>query len=149
MKSARTMTGREGFSLLEIMVVIVIIGILATYVAINVGTMPEGARQDQAKMQMETFATALKIYKLDNGKYPTTDQGLGALVEVPSTGTLAKRWRPGGYLDSSKVPLDPWDNEYGYISPGEHGDFDIICFGADGEAGGEEYDADINSWELD
>ena len=88
------------------------------------------------------------MYKLDNGKYPTTDQGLQALVDPPSSGQLAKKWRNGGYLDKASAPKDPWDNDFIYISPGLHGDFDLMSDGADGEPGGEDFDADINSWEL-
>ena len=91
----------------------------------------------------------LKLYKLDNGNYPTTEQGLQALVAPPAVGTPLKNWRQGGYLEKGKVPKDPWDNDFVYISPGAHGDYDLICHGADGEPGGEGKNKDINSWESD
>ena len=87
-------------------------------------------------------------YKLDNGKYPTNDQGLQALIELPSVGRLAKKWRKGGYLDKARVPMDPWESDFIYISPGLHGDFDLMSYGPDGEPGGEDLDADINNWEI-
>jgi general secretion pathway protein G len=95
------------------------------------------------------MATALKLYKLDNGAYPTTEQGLQALVEAPSSGNIPKNWRKGGYLEKGKVPKDPWGNDFVYLSPGIHDDFDIISYGADGASGGEDTNADINSWESD
>jgi general secretion pathway protein G len=93
--------------------------------------------------------TALKLYKLDNGVYPSTEQGLQALVEPPTIGRLPRKWREGGYLEKSRVPLDPWDNDYIYLSPGVHGDFDLISYGADGEPGGEGNNKDINNWEME
>jgi general secretion pathway protein G len=139
----------EGFTLIEIMVVIVIMGILVSVVAINIMGRPDEARQLKAKMDIQTLETALKLYRLDNGRYPTTEQGLQALVEPPSVGQLASNWRQGGYLEKGKVPKDPWGNEYIYFSPGVHGDFDIMCYGDDGEQGGEDKDGDINNWELE
>jgi general secretion pathway protein G len=139
----------EGFTLIEIMVVIVIMGILVSVVAINIMGRPDEARQLKAKMDIQTLETALKLYRLDNGRYPTTEQGLQALVEPPSVGQLASNWRQGGYLEKGKVPKDPWGNEYIYFSPGVHGDFDIMCYGYDGEQGGEDKDGDINNWELE
>ena len=100
-------------------------------------------------MQIESLETALKLYKLDNGAYPTTEQGLRALVEAPAAGNLAKNWRQGGYLEKGKVPKDPWGNEFVYVSPGSHGDLDLICLGADGEPGGEGVNKDINNWEIE
>lgn len=139
----------RGFSLIEIMVVIVIMGILVSVVAVNIMGRPDEARQLKAKMDIQTLETALKLYRLDNGRYPTTEQGLQALVEPPSVGQLAQNWRKGGYLEKGKVPKDPWGNEYIYFSPGIHGDFDIKSYGDDEEQGGEDKDADINSWELE
>jgi general secretion pathway protein G len=137
-----------GFTLIELMVVIVILGILAGMIVPRIMDRPEEARRTKAEVDIGAISQALKMYKLDNGKYPTTDQGLQALIEPPSTGQLAKNWRDGGYLDKSSVPRDPWDNEFVYISPGLHNDYDLMSYGADGEPGGEDMNADINSWDL-
>jgi general secretion pathway protein G len=137
----------KGFSLIEIMVVIVILGILASYVAIKVTGQTDEARRTQARVQIETFKTALDLYRLDNGSYPTTEQRLDALVSPPTVGKLPRKWREGGYI--AKIPKDPWGNDYVYLSPGENGDFDIISYGNDNEPGGEGSDADITSWEDD
>lgn len=139
----------RGFTLIELMVVIVILGILAGLIIPRVMGRPDEARRAKAKMQIESIETALKLYRLDNGAYPTTEQGLQALVEAPSIGQPAKNWRSGGYLERSKLPKDPWDNDFVYLSPGTHGDVDLSSLGADGEAGGEEKNKDINSWELE
>jgi general secretion pathway protein G len=127
----------------------VIIGILAGLIVPRIIGRPDEARQTKAQVQIESIETALKLYKLDNGYYPTTEQGLQALVEAPSAGQLPKAWREGGYLEKGKVPKDPWDNEYIYLSPGIHSDFDLMSYGADGEPGGEGKDQDINNWELE
>jgi general secretion pathway protein G len=139
----------RGFTLIELMVVIVILGILAGLIVPRIMGRPEQAKQVKAKVQIESISTALKLYKLDNGRYPTTEQGLQALVEQPASGTIPKNWRKGGYLEKSKVPKDPWGNEFIYLSPGVHDEFDIIAYGADGAPGGEDEDADINSWESE
>jgi general secretion pathway protein G len=138
-----------GFTLIELMVVIVILGILAGLIVPRIMGRPEQAKQLKARMQIESIGTTLKLYKLDNGMYPSTEQGLQALVEPPSSGNTPKKWRKGGYLEKGKVPKDPWGNEFIYLSPGIHDDFDIIAYGADGAAGGEDKDADINSWESE
>lgn len=141
-----------GFTLIELMVVIIILGVLAVMIIPRVMGRPDEARQVKAKINITAFESALKLYKLDNGSYPTTEQGLKALVEAPTAGTLPKNWRAGGYLEKGKVPKDPWGNEYIYVSPGSHGspgDFDLTCLGKDGEAGGEGVDKDINSWEIE
>ena len=140
---------RGGFTLIELMVVIVILGILAGLIVPRIMGRPEQAKQLKAKMQIESITTALKLYKLDNGMYPSTEQGLLPLVEEPSAGNVPKNWRKGGYLEKGKVPKDPWGNDFVYLSPGIHDDFDILSYGADGVAGGEDKDADINSWELE
>jgi general secretion pathway protein G len=140
---------RRGFTLIEIMVVMVILGILAGLIIPRIMGRPEEARRTKARIQIESIETALKLYKLDNGSYPTTEQGLQALVEPPSVGKLASAWREGGYLEKGRVPKDPWDNEYVYLCPGIHGDFDLVSYGADGETGGEGKDMDINNWELE
>lgn len=139
----------EGFTLIEIMIVIVILSILAWQLAPRLMDRPDQARQVKAQMVIGTLETALKMYKLDNGVYPSTEQGLRALVEPPAIGRLAPKWREGGYLESNTVPKDPWGNEYIYLSPGANYDFDLTSYGADGEPGGEGFDGDINNWELE
>ncbi len=138
----------RGFTLIELMVVMVILGILAGMIVPRIMDRPEEARRTKAAVDIQALEQALQLYKLDNGQYPGTEQGLQALIEAPSAGRLARKWRKGGYLDKSRVPVDPWDNEFVYISPGLHGDFDLMSYGPDGEPGGEETDADINNWEL-
>jgi general secretion pathway protein G len=139
----------RGFTLIELMVVIVILGILAGLIVPRIMSRPEEARQAKARIQIESIETALKLYKLDSGNYPTTEQGLQALVEAPSVGQLPRNWREGGYLEKGKVPKDPWGNEFVYLSPGTQGDYDLSSYGADGEQGGEGKDKDINSWDIE
>jgi len=145
----RDRLGHHGFTLIEIMVVIVILGILAGLIIPRIMGRPEEARRVKAVVQMEGLETSLRLYKLDNGTYPSTEQGLQALVEAPTAGELPRSWREGGYLEKGKVPKDPWGNEYVYLSPGLHGDYDLISYGPDGEPGGEGKNEDINSWELE
>ena len=149
MKTVDVRAGQAGFTLIELMVVMVILGILATLIVPRIMDRPEEARRTKAMIDIRSLEQALKLYKLDNGAYPTTEQGLQALVEPPATGHLARRWRKGGYLDKKKVPRDPWGHDYIYISPGLHGDFDLMSYGADGEAGGEGKNADVNNWEIE
>ena len=140
---------QAGFTLIELMVVIVILGLLAAIVMPRVVGQTDKARYEQAKVQMRILEDSLKRYKLDSGRFPTTEQGLEALVRQPTTGILPRNWQAGGYLDKPEVPIDPWGNNYIYISPGQHGpDYDLKSFGADGLEGGEGYDADIESWRL-
>lgn len=139
----------NGFTLIELMVVIVILGILAGLIVPRIMGRPEEARQMKAKMTIESLETSIRLYKLDNGSYPTTEQGLQALIEKPDTGNVPKKWRDGGYLEKRKVPKDPWDNEYVYLSPGVNGEYDIVSYGSDGVPGGEGKDSDINSWEME
>jgi general secretion pathway protein G len=139
----------RGFTLIEIMIVIVILGILAWQVVPRIMGKPEEARRLKAKMDISSLETALKMYKLDNGVYPSTEQGLQALVEAPTIGQLPKKWREGGYMEKGRIPKDPWDDDYVYLSPGLHGDFDIMSYGSDGQPGGEGNNADINNWELE
>jgi general secretion pathway protein G len=142
--------GNRGFTLIELMVVVVILGILALYIGPKIMGEPEKAKRVKVKMDIASLETALKMYKLDNGVYPSTEQGLQALVEAPESGVIPKKWRKGGYIEKNKVPKDPWGNEFVYISPGLHGDFDIISFGLDGVPGGEGDDnKDINNWEIE
>jgi len=137
----------SGFTLIELMVVIIILGILAGLIVPRIMEDPDKAKVVKAKLQIESFSAALKRYKLDNGDYPSTDQGLQALVEKPSVGKIPNRYPEKGYLP--KVPKDPWGNDYVYICPGEHGDFDMISYAADGKEGGEGKDADVRSWEIE
>ncbi len=140
---------KKGFTLIEIMVVIIIIGVLAAYIAPKVIGRADDAKVSQAKAQMEGIETALKMFKLDNGFYPTTEQGLQALVIKPESGRLPKNWKKGGYLDKAKVPTDPWGMEFVYLCPGVHGDFDIYSYGSDGVEGGEDYDQDLGNWDME
>jgi general secretion pathway protein G len=139
----------RGFTLIEIMVVIVILGILASLIVPRIMDRPEEAKLLKARIQIESLETALKLYKLDSGVYPTTEQGLQALVEMPDSGTIPKKWREGGYLEKGTVPKDPWGNEFIYLSPGVNHEYEIISYGADGVAGGDGVNQDIRNWELD
>jgi general secretion pathway protein G len=139
----------RGFTLIELMVVIVILGILAGLIIPRIMGRPEEAKQLKAKMTIESLETALNLYKLDNGGYPDTEQGLQALIEKPETGNIPKNWREGGYIEKGKLPKDPWGNDFVYLSPGVHGPYDIISYGYDGVPGGEDKNKDINSWEIE
>jgi len=136
-----------GFTLIEIMVVVVILGILAGIVVPRLLDEPEKARRTTAATQIRSLEEALGLFKLDNGFFPSTEQGLDALVEKPSVGREARRYKEGGYI--KKIPLDPWGQPYLYLSPGVHGDYDLFSYGPDGESGGEGEDADISNWNLD
>lgn len=138
-----------GFTLLELLVVLVILGILASFIGPKLMGHPEEARRTKAVVQIQALETALKTYRLDNGVYPSTDQGLQALVELPKSGKPPGKWRTGGYLEKGKVPLDPWGNPFIYLSPGVKSEFDLSSLGADGERGGEGGDKDINNWEIE
>ncbi|MBI3601132.1 MAG: type II secretion system major pseudopilin GspG [Nitrospinae bacterium] len=138
-----------GFTLIELMVVILILGILAAVIAPRIIGRVDEAKVAEAKIQIKNFETALKLYKIDNGVYPSTEQGLDALIEKPVVGVIPKKWRDGGYLEKRKIPADPWGNPYIYISPGVHGDHDIISYGADGVRGGEGFDKDIENWNIE
>ncbi|MGA9666054.1 MAG: type II secretion system major pseudopilin GspG [Gallionella sp.] len=145
-RRALTRTRTRGFTLIEIMVVVVIMGILAALIVPKLMGRTDDARIIAAKQDIATIMQALKLYKLDNQHYPTTDQGLQALVAKPTSGPPADGWKTGGYLD--KLPKDPWGNPYQYLSPGINGEIDVFSFGADGQPGGTGVDADIGSWEL-
>lgn len=131
-----------GFTLIEIMVVMVIIGILAALVIPRVMDRPDQARRIAAKQDVATIVQALKLYRLDNGRYPTTEQGLAALIAQPATDPLPTNWK--ACLDT--LPKDPWGNPYQYANPGQHGEIDVWSLGADGKTGGEGNDADIGNW---
>ncbi|MFN7834636.1 MAG: type II secretion system major pseudopilin GspG [Burkholderiaceae bacterium] len=149
MKASKTVATRRksgGFTLIEIMVVIVILGILATLVVPKIMGRPDEARAVAAKQDIGSIMQALKLYRLDNSRYPTTEQGLNALVVKPSSEPVPGNWKAGGYLE--KLPKDPWGQRYQYISPGIKGEIDVFSFGADTKAGGTGTDADIGSWDL-
>lgn len=138
---------QRGFTLIEIMVVVIILGILAGIVVPRLLDRPEEARRTKAAVQIKSLEESLSLYKLDNGFFPTTEQGLQALVDKPESGRIPQNYREGGYIN--KVPEDPWGSSYVYLNPGIHGDHDIISYGADGEPGGEGKDADVQSWEIE
>ena len=134
---------QQGFTLIEIMVVLVIIGIIAMLVVPNVLSRPDDARVTVTKADIQAISNALEIYKLDNYTYPTTLQGLDALVKKPAGTPEPKNWKAGGYLKS--VPADPWGNPYQYASPGINAPYDLLSYGADGKAGGDGYNKDISN----
>ena len=136
---------QRGFTLIEIMVVVVILGILAAMVAPKILSRPDQAKVTVARSDIETISQALELYRLDNGIYPSLDQGLGALVERPTIAPEPRNWNPDGYL--KKTPVDPWGNDYVYLQPGTHGRFDLYSLGADGREGGEGLNADIGNWQ--
>jgi len=136
---------QRGFTLIEIIVVVVIIGILATFVAPKFLGKTDDARIVKAKNDIQALESALDIYKLDNYAYPTTDQGLDALINLPASDPVPSNWQQGGYV--KKLQKDPWQREYLYLSPGEHGEIDIYSLGADGVEGGEKANADIGNWD--
>lgn len=135
-----------GFTLMELMVVIVILGVLAGLVVPKIMDEPHKARVVKARLQMEQFGVALESFRMDNGFYPTTEQGLEALVIKPEFGREARNYRKGSYL--ARLPKDPWGVGYTYMTPGKHGAYDIVSYGADGQAGGLDEDSDINNWET-
>jgi general secretion pathway protein G len=138
--------GQQGFTLIEIMVVVVILGILAALVVPQIMSRPDQAKVTVARGDIKAVAAALDMYKLDNHAYPSTQQGLEALVEKPSGNPPAKNWNRDGYL--KRLPVDPWGNVYQYLAPGTRGSFDLYSLGADGKQGGSELDADIGNWDL-
>jgi len=137
---------QRGFTLLEIMVVVVIIGILAALVMPKIISRPDEARAIAAKQDIASLLQALKLYRLDNQRYPRTEQGLQALVTQPTTAPIPPNWKAGGYIE--RLPKDSWGNPYQYLNPGIHGEIDVFSYGADGAPGGEGNDADIGSWAL-
>lgn len=136
----------HGFTLIEIMIVITIIGVLAALIVPKVIGRPDEARIIAAKQDISSISQALKLYRLDNLRYPTTEQGLQALAKKPVVSPLPPNWKGNGYIE--RLPNDPWQHPYQYLQPGLHGEFDVISMGADGAPGGEGNDADIGSWEL-
>ena len=141
---ARTDPGDDGFTLLELMVVVVILSILALVVVPRVIDRPDQARAARAASDIAAIVSAVQLYRLDNYRYPTTEQGLAALVTTPVTDPVPENW--SGYMD--RLPVDPWGTEYQYLAPGVHGDFDVFSYGADKQPGGTGRDADIGSWAV-
>jgi len=135
---------QQGFTLLEIMVVILIIGLLGTIVTPHVLDNLDTAKVEKAKADIHSIEQALDQYKLDNNDYPTTDQGLESLLNKPTISPEPKNYRPSGYI--KRLYQDPWGNDYHYLQPGEHGSFDLYSLGKDNQSGGEELDADITNW---
>jgi general secretion pathway protein G len=138
-----------GFTLIELLVVLVILGLLAGIVMPRLFGRGEEAKVTAAKVQIKVLEDSLHQFEVDNGFYPTTEQGLEALVAEPTTGRLPSHWRQGGYLEKGAVPKDPWGNAYVYLSPGTHLDFDLLSYGADGVPGGEGTNKDISNWETE
>nr|WP_305793238.1 type II secretion system major pseudopilin GspG [Sedimenticola hydrogenitrophicus] len=141
------MVRSSGFTLVEIMVVVVILSILAAIVVPKIMSRPDQARTARVQQDIRALASALDLYRLDNFKYPTTDDGLEALVSRPSSLTSGANWKEGGYV--KKIPKDPWGNPYLYLQPGSHGDFDLYSLGSDGVTGGEGANTDIGNWDLE
>ena len=139
---------RRGFTLIEIMVVIVILAALAALIGPKIIGRSDDAKLTDAKLQIRNLETALKLYKLDNGIYPATEQGLQSLLTKPTVGMIPKNWRTGGYLEGKNLPKDPWGTDFVYLAPGEHGDYDLCSFGVDGVKGGEGQGADICNWNI-
>jgi general secretion pathway protein G len=135
----------RGFTLIEILVVITIIGILAALIVPRIMDRPDQARATAARADVNAIMSSLKLYKLDNGVYPSNEQGLQALVKKPERGDIPRNWKPGGYLE--KLPQDPWGTDYQYLNPGIRSEVDVFSMGADRKPGGEGYDADIGSWQ--
>ena len=145
MKTSSSLRSSRGFTLIELMVVILIIGVLAALIVPNVMSRPDEARITAAKHDIATITQALNLYKLDNQRYPTTEQGLAALVKKPTVSPIPTNWKSEGYLN--RVPKDPWGTPYQYLQPGVHGTIDVFSLGADRASGGEDNDADIGSWQ--
>lgn len=139
------MTKNRGFSLIEILVVLVIMGLLVSIIAPNVLGRADEARVQKVFADFSAIETALRLYRLDNYAYPSSEQGLRALQERPTLAPVPANWRQGGYLES--LPIDPWGNPYLYLSPGQQGDYDIFSYGADGVRGGEGQNADLGNWQ--
>lgn len=146
----KTRNFKPGFTLIELMVVLVILAILGVTVGSKIMDLPKKARVTTTIMNINTVEDALKLYNLDTGYYPTTEQGLKALITIPDIDPIPKGWKPGGYIDSSNVPKDAWDREFIYRSPTEEEEreYEVISLGNDGKEGGEDFNADIKSYEL-
>ena len=136
----------QAFTLIEVMVVVAILALLAALIVPKVMSRPDEARVVAARQDIAALSQALKLYRLDNLRYPSTEQGLAALVARPTLAPVPPNWKAGGYLE--RLPRDPWGNPYQYLSPGLRGEIDVFSLGADGQPGGEGFDADIGSWSL-
>lgn len=145
--TAPSLHRRRGFTLIEIMVVITILGILAALVVPKIFGRADDARITAARTEISALMQALKVYRIDNGRFPTTEQGLLALINKPTIDPMPNNWKQGGYLERTSVPKDPWGKEYQYLSPGVRGEIDVFSFGRDGQSGGEGPDADIGNWQ--
>ena len=145
-KTIRSARRQRAFTLIELLVVVLILGILGGLLIPRVIDRPDQARVVAAKHDIKTIMNQLGLYRLDNGVYPSTEQGLQALVRKPETGDIPRNWKSGGYLD--RLPKDPWGHDYVYLNPGVHGDVDVMSYGADGQPGGEGYNADVGSWDA-
>ncbi len=143
----KKINGQGGFTLIEVMVVVIILALLAGIVIPKIVSRPEEARRAKAVVQIKQIEQALGMFRIDNGFYPSTEQGLEALVAPPDTGQIPVNYSKSAYLN--KVPKDPWGYEYIYLSPGEYGDFDLVSYGPDNEEGGEDNNADIENWNIE
>lgn len=149
MKVKKKRLNNKGFTLIEILVVLIILSVLAALAAPRFLGRTDDAKIEAARIQIKNFEGALKLFYLDNGFYPSTEQGLEALVTKPTTGKIPKKYKEEGYMERGQLPRDPWDNSYIYLSPGANNkEYDIESYGADGEDGGEGNDADIESWNI-
>jgi len=144
-KKNLTLDPQAGFTLIEVMVVIAIIGIMATLIVPRIMSKPDEARVIAAKQDISTIVQALKLYRLDTGRYPTTEQGLQSLMTRPTSEPIPQNWKPDGYLD--RLPKDPWGYAYQYLNPGKHTENDVFSYGADNKAGGTGFDSDIGNWQ--
>jgi general secretion pathway protein G len=150
MQRSNSSKSQQGFTLMEIMIVVAILGILISVVAYRYTGRIEEARTTAAQMDIKALGSALQMFKMDNAFYPTTEQGLRALIEKPSIGRVPNNWREGGYLQERKIPKDPWKYEYHYQSPGTHNrDFDLWSYGNDNQEGGQGEDVDVTNWETE
>jgi general secretion pathway protein G len=138
---------KSGFSLIELLTVIAIIAILAAIIFPVMSAVKNNAKKTQCITNLHSIQSALKMYKLDNGAYPSTEQGLQALVKKPESGEIPRNWKSNGYLE--RLQKDPWKNDYQYLNPGLHGEIDVFCYGADSQPGGDGVNADIGTWNID
>lgn len=141
------MNNARGFTLIEVMVVVVILGILAAIIVPQIMSRPEQAKVVKAQQDIMAIENALDLYKLDNGFYPSTDQGLGALVKKPTSSPVPEQWKAGGYL--KRLPIDPWNNPYQYLNPGTHSEIDVFSIGPKGKGRETDSNAMIGNWTVE